>query len=166
MVKTPSQKRKTQNKVKFILCFLFGYPLAFLCCHFGVPFGANFSCLVVFVVLRFVVGCSRFSAWLRSRVCSSSYILPWLVLSVAFLPFRFVAWVVSLVRFVRFPRPARFWWLGGSACRWFCVPLSSLSSVRASCFVFAVRPAVVCRRSGVVLFVWVWGCRPTSHTSN
>lgn len=65
--------------------------------------------------------------------------------------------VVRRCCFVCFPRPrlGRFRFL---FWRWFCVPASSLSVLRASCPVWFVRPAVVCRRSGVVLSFWVLAC--------
>ena len=68
--------------------------------------------------------------------------------------------VFLLVRrafFVRLPRP-RLGRFRFSFWRWFCVPASSLSAVRASCPVWFVRPAVVCRRSGAVLCFWVLAC--------
>lgn len=56
-----------------------------------------------------------------------------------------VACALRAVFFVRFPRPRRF----GAVGRWVCV-----SSVPA-CAVL-VRPAVVRRRLGVVLWFWCW----------
>ncbi len=75
--------------------------------------------------------------------------------------------VVFACCFVRFPCPARrpagapsLWWLSParrSLFGWRCVSSSALSSLfRSGRWVWAVRPAVVCRRSGVVLFFWVW----------
>lgn len=72
--------------------------------------------------------------------------------------------------FVRFARPSWFPAGSGSACRacracglpfgWRCVPVSRLSAVRSAWFVWAVRPAVVARRSGELRWVWVWVSPP------
>ena len=75
---------------------------------------------------------------------------------------RLLAFVLRSLLFVRFPRP---WFVppcawgcrrSGAGVGWFCCPLSALSSVRRRCCVWAVRPAVVSRRSGALLFVWVF----------
>lgn len=88
------------------------------------------------------------------------------LLAVALAPLWGVWLAVRGFCFVRFPRPARcpsglgsVWFaLRGSSAPvgWRCVPVSALPAVRRSCFVWAVRPAVVRRRSGVVCFVWCW----------
>lgn len=85
---------------------------------------------------------------------SLSFFLP---LFVFFFVWLLVFLVVRRCFFVRFPRP-RLGRFRLSLWRWFCVPAASLSSLRASCPVWFVRPAVVCRRSGVVLFFWVLAC--------
>lgn len=100
---------------------------------------------------------ARFFRWFDSwSVRSSSVFLPpllWLLSRPWFLCFRFV----RRVFFFRFARPVRFSWLGGWGCRWFCCSVRRLPVVRRSFFVFAVRPAVVSRLSGRVLWVWVYG---------
>ena len=95
-----------------------------------------------------------------------------MLLVLCFLVRRLWVWV----RFVRFPRPSWFPRGCGSACRacrsaglpfgWRCVPVSSLPAVRRAWFVWAVRPAVVRRRSGVLLWVWVWVSPPCSHRTS
>lgn len=121
---------------------------------------------VVFPVLFFrVVG--RVWRWWSSGSLSAAggfslfpfLFLVWLAVGVVLCPL-FVVWaVLRRALFVRFPRPA-FWAVRGcpvwAARGWVVVPAASLSAVRASWFVGAVRPAVVCRRSGVVLFFWAW----------
>jgi len=69
-----------------------------------------------------------------------------------------LARLVARLLFVRVPRPVRR--PVAAAGRWVCVPASALGAVRARSFVWAVRPAVVARRSGVVSFFWVFGCFP------
>lgn len=105
------------------------------------------------------------SAWGFARV------LPWLVLWVLLLwsavllglsLVGVVALVLSRVCFVRFARP-RFRPVSGVSGRWVCVSVSSLPGVRLGRFVWAVRPAVVARRSGVVSFVWVWVSAPNPN---
>lgn len=91
----------------------------------------------------------------------------WLSVFAALLPWLLVCLFLRRLFFVRFRRPLPLvgpWrsWLGVGGCGWRCVPASALPSVRAffggslSGWVF---PAVVCRRSGLVLWVWVW-CPP------
>ena len=73
-------------------------------------------------------------------------------------------------RFVRFARPsflpsgcgrlARWSSVRGVPFGWRCVAVSSLPAVRSAWWVCAVRPAVVARRSGELLWVWVWVCPP------
>ena len=94
--------------------------------------------------------------------------LVWFALfSPVFVPFL----VLRAVVFRRFPRPglvcgfsvpgavvlssAFFPWSFPLAGSWVCVPASRLSSVRA----VSLCPAVVVRRSGRVLFWWVWVAR-------
>lgn len=112
-------------------------------------------------------------AWLFSRSVSLSVCVLFVLFCAFPLPFLFACgllllWflcfvVLRAVCFVRFRRPASLFGLPASfgsvrLWRWSCVPLSSLPAVRSSRFVWAVRPAVVSRRSGVVLFVWVLWC--------
>jgi len=109
---------------------LFGAFLV-LCGSVGVG-GASFGCAVVFVAVL---------AWLAFFGLLSAPVL--------------VGRVLRRLFFVRFARP-RFRPSGaGSGC-WCCVPAGALSVVRSRCFVWSVRPAVVRRRLGVVLFFWVW----------
>lgn len=127
---------------------------------------------VVFPVLFFRVVGRLWRWWSGSSGSSGSFDSPaggwslfpalflvWLAVGVVLCPL-FVVWaVLRRLLFVRFPRPA-FWAVRGcpvwAARGWVVVPAGSLSAVRASWFVGAVRPAVVCRRSGVVLFFWAW----------
>lgn len=92
-------------------------------------------------------------------------VLVWLGVGAVLFPLFAVFLVLRRVLFVRFPRPcsrpsaAAF--LSPSlrragVWRWRCCPASRLSAVRSSSFVFGVAPAVVSRRSGVVLFFWVY----------
>ena len=102
------------------------------------------------------------SAWGFARV------LPWLVLwvlllwSAVLLGLSLVGVVALVLSRVCF-RP-RFRPVSGVSGRWVCVSVSSLPGVRSGRFVWAVRPAVVARRSGVVSFVWVWVSAP--HPQN
>lgn len=123
-----------------------------------------FSCVVC---LPLVVLACWGSGWGFARV------LPWLVLWVLLLWLAVllgfsvagvVALVLSRVCFARFARP-RFRPVSGVSGRWVCVSVSSLSAVRLGWFVWAVRPAVVARRSGVVSFVWVWVSAPSPHNT-
>ncbi len=122
----------------------------------------NQNFLGVFLML-FVRFCSFSFRWWSG--CS---LPPVVALSVALLlcPLWLVGFVLRSALFVRFPAPSfvpsgclalrRWCRVLGLPCGWRCVPASALSSVRSSCFVWAVRPAVLRRRSGVVLFFWVW----------
>lgn len=121
-----------------------------------------FSCVVC---LPLVVLACWGSGWGFARV------LPWLVLWVLLLWLAVllgfslvgvVALVLSRLCFVRFARP-RFRPVSGVSGRWVCVSVSSLSAVRLARFVWAVRPAVVARRSGVVSFVWAWVSAPAPN---
>lgn len=121
-----------------------------------------FSCVVC---LPLVFLACWGSGWGFARV------LPWLVLwvlllwSAVLLGFSVagvVALVLSRVCFVRFARP-RFRPVSGVSGRWVCVSVSALSAVRLGWFVWAVRPAVVARRSGVVSFVWAWVSAPAPN---
>lgn len=144
--------------------------------------------LGVFLVLFF----SRFlrCSSLPLRVCWSLLLSPFgwvlscfvpVVLAVAFTVLFVWSLVVAVGRlvlrfaFVRFPRPSSVppaAWAVARACRsagvvprgWCCCPASALSSVRSRCFVWAVLPAVVSRRTGVVSFFWVWVGLSPSHT--
>lgn len=107
----------------------------------------------------------RFIARLWSFVSALPF---WLAfpLAVALCPLWLARLVVRSVLFVRFPRPPhcpagcgsiwRYCRALGLPCGWRCVSAGSLAGVRCSCFVWSVRPAVVRRHSGVVLFFWVW----------
>lgn len=103
----------------------------------------------------------------------------WLGLAVVLaLPFPFLLWWLAFVLlrrllFVRFPRPvapvssrgsrwfpvprSSRWFPLARWCspRWLCVPASSVSGWLRLVGGSAVRPAVVRRRSGVLLFAWV-----------
>lgn len=73
----------------------------------------------------------------------------------------------SVLRPFAFPPCA--WGCGGfSGCafRWRVCSASALPSVRRSALVWAVRPAVVARRSGVVLFFWVFVAQNETETVN
>lgn len=80
----------------------------------------------------------------------------WLSVFAALLPWLLGCLFLRRLFFVRFRRPfsplrpAR---LGGAG--WFCFPASALSAARAAGGVWFC-PAVVARRSGVLLFVWGW----------
>lgn len=135
--------------------------LAFLC--LGVS-------LMLFLV-RFLSRVSRLWRWWVSSDWGLFWLPLWLacfvVLSPVFVPFL----VLRAVVFRRFPRPglvcgfsvpgsvvlssAFFPWSFPLAGSWVCVPASRLSSVRA----VSLCPAVVVRRSGRVLFWWVWVAR-------
>lgn len=131
------------------------------------------------MLVRFLRFSFRFFRWLRrslSSALSSSgfgllgfcfvvfFAVPfWSCFFVVVSPWLFLCLALRRFCFVRFPRPfapsvssplfvPR---LGGWGCRWACVPVSALSAVRACGAVWA-RPAVVARRSGLLLFVWVW----------
>ena len=115
----------------------------------------------------------RFFRWLRAwlaGVCSAPlFSVPalfafWCVglVCLLFVPWWLVAVCLRRLFFVRFARPWAPSWRSrlfvpglGGACRWACVPASALASVVALGGVWA-RPAVVARRSGLVLFFWVW----------
>lgn len=131
--------------------------LAFLC--LGVS-------LMLFLV-RFLSRVSRLWRWWLASDWGLFWLPLWLavgvVLSPVFVPFL----VLRAVVFRRFPRPAvsfppeavlssafspSSFPLVGS---WVCVPASRVSSVRA----VSLCPAVVVRRSGRVLFWWVWVSR-------
>lgn len=121
------------------------------------------SCSWAFRFCRFSAFVPRLFSWWCSLLPGGG--LP-AALLVAFLLFPlfvfFAVWllVFAVVRrlfFVRFPRPALGRWRW-SFWRWSCVPSSSLPSLRASVPVWVVRPALVCRRSGAVLFFWVLVC--------
>lgn len=119
--------------------FRFGWVLGL----FGVAFGVSAWRSAPFVSLFFFGSFAL--CWLS--------LLVWRLLAVAF--------------FVRFPRPRRRPFgaprpFRGAVPfgRWVCVPLAALPSVRASWFVWGVRPAVVRRRLGVVCAVWVWCSAP------
>lgn len=111
--------------------------------------------------------CSSVSRWrrvlsaLRSSSCPFDAFVGF-VLSALSLPVLCVFWVVRARCFVRFPRPALRPWGAPSrvvcpSAGWVCVSSSSLPALfRSGRWVWSVRPAVVCRRSGVVLFFWVW----------
>jgi hypothetical protein len=82
-----------------------------------------------------------------------------LLAAVPLLPWLGVFLVLRALCFVRVPRPrVPRGWGGVSRCyaSWVCVAPSALPALRASSLVFFVVPAVVCRRSGVVLRVWAW----------
>lgn len=119
------------------------------------------------VSFRFFRFCWR-SSWsaLSVRGCLGARCLVswfWLCVLAAVSPWLLACLVLRRACFVRFPRP----WLpsvaspffvprlGGWGCRWACVPVSALAAVRA-CGGCWARPAVVARRSGCLLFVWVW----------
>lgn len=141
------------------------------------------------LAFRFCSFSSRFFSWLGS---SSLVFVPLLLVLSGVAPLWFAAFVVvrrfCFVRFVcpsaaslglsgrrgrrlcrsprfGFVRPSAAWGLRVPfpAARWACVPASGLSSLRASSFVWAVRPAVVSRRSGVVLVWWVFLSPPASY---
>lgn len=131
-----------------------------------------FLCLGVSLMLFLVRFLSRVSPLWRRWVAGVSaggvaglpFCLVWFALfSPVFVPFL----VLRAVVFRRFPRPAvsfppeavlssafvpSSFPLVGS---WVCVPASRVSSVRA----VSLCPAVVVRRSGRVLFWWVWVSR-------
>lgn len=118
--------------------------------------------LGVFSLLSLFRLCSLLASVGRSLCGWSCWLLPGgsLLLSCVGWLLRFVAFVVGRVFFSVSSRPALGRWRF-SLWRWFCVPVSSLASLRASCPVCAVRPAVVVRfgRSrGLVLLVWVLAC--------
>ena len=141
-------------------------------------------CLGVFLVLfvRFVVRFARRGlGWCWLAVCVGCALCAWLgwvavgwaLLGAGALVSVLCAavWLVSRVVWVRFPRPAlplslrRFaFGLAGSSLLlgWRCVPAGALPAVRARCWVWVVRPAVVSRRSGVVSFFWVWAVLPSA----
>ena len=149
-------------------------------------------CLVFFLGVFLVLFFSRFlrCSSLPLRVCWSLLLSPFgwvlscfvpVVLAVAFTVLLAWSLVVAVGRlvlrlaFVRFPRPSSVpsaAWAVARACRsagvvprgWCCCPASALSSVRSRCFVWAVLPAVVSRRTGVVSFFWVWVGLSPSHT--
>lgn len=125
----------------------------------------------VSVLACFVGGCALFVRggcvwWLVALAVGS------LVVSVVSVVLRVVAVFLRRRLFARFPRPRFVPSSGLSAWRevrfavpsvarragvgWFCCPLSALPSVRRRCCVCSVLPAVVSRRSGVLLFVWVF----------
>lgn len=80
----------------------------------------------------------------------------WLAAAVLLLPLWLSFVAVRSAAFVRIRCP-RFRPARSPRCGvWSCVRASSLPSFRCSRFVFAVRPAVISRRSGVVLFFWVF----------
>jgi hypothetical protein len=102
---------------------------------------------------------ARFFGWwevFASGFSVPSYVLLWLLVS----PWCLLFVVVRSVCFVRFPRPRGFFGWSRSVFSWRCCPVSALGSVRASGFVAVVRPAVVARRSGVLLSVWVLVASP------
>lgn len=100
--------------------------------------------------LRGFSSCVWFFVWLP--------LLPWLLPSL----------LLRRLFFVRFPRPRR-WpsrscgrpsFSSGFRGRWACVPVASLPAARLVWFVWAVRPALVARRSGELLWVWVFVSSP------
>lgn len=109
---------------------------------------------------------SRLFAWWRAGfsalplgVAGFAVALFWLVVGAVLSPL-FVVWaVLRAVLFARFPRPAFVpsgAWAARFGCSWRCVSAAALPRVRASRCVWAVLPAVVSRRSGVVSFFWVF----------
>lgn len=100
-----------------------------------------------------------FDSGLLVGVCLAGFsLLVFLPLFVVLGLWLLVFLVVRRVFFVRFPCPGLFGWWRSSLWSWFCVPAGSLASLRAVCPVWSVRPAVVCRRSGVVLVFWCLAC--------
>lgn len=123
-----------------------------------------FSCVVCLPLVFLACwgsgwGFARVLPWLVLWV-----LLLWLAVLLGFSVVGVVALVLSRLCFVRFARP-RFRPVSGVSGRWVCVSVSSLSAVRLGWFVWAVRPAVVARRSGVVSFVWVWVSAPSPHNT-
>lgn len=102
---------------------------------------------------------SRFFRDLSGLPSSRWSVCSWLLWSLVCLlvsPVWLVFLAVRRFRFVRFWRPL-FRPSGAPRCgRWGCVPVGSVPALRASCFVWSVRPAVLLRRSGVVLWCWVF----------
>ncbi len=78
-------------------------------------------------------------------------VLPWLAVLA---PLWLCGAVLSRACFVRFPAPLRLSFACGA---WRCCPAPRALSGRFA----VVRPAVVCRRSGVLLFCWVWVAHAT-----
>lgn len=111
---------------------------------------------------------SPFSA-LASLFCVPALAL-WLAVGLLLCPLWLAGLLVRSALFVRFRRPvgcppfgasvARWCRFAGLPCGWRCVSASALPVVRSRFWVWAVRPAVVRRRSGVVCFFWVWVSPP------
>ena len=120
-------------------------------------------------MFRFLSFSARCSRALR-RGLSGSLLSVRVVVAVVLLPWCLSVLLLRRLLFVRFPRPR---WSPPGAPRssrcwasWVCVPPSSLPSLRASSLVWAVRPAVVARRSGAVLRVWAFcSWAPVAPTS-
>ncbi len=157
------------------MCFFVAFPLVFLCSTWAVPFGALFFFGGVSLLFRFLSVSFRCFRRLLSAFSSLLSLFPLAGLFCSAAVFLVLSpwWVVCLVLralfFARFSRPAPLWWLGSGSRCWVCVPLASLPALCSARAVFAVRPAVVRRRLGVVLWVWVWAgvARPShTHTTN
>lgn len=124
--------------------------------------------VVLVLLLRFGSRLSRFCGRCLSGVSSSLGLLC-LLPPLFCLPLLLLFWLVRALLFVRFPRPPRprgFVVAGVRCGRWLCVSAERLPSCVASCFCFSVVPAVVSRRSGAVLWFWVWvsGQAPDTFT--
>lgn len=111
---------------------------------------------VLFFFLRAVALLRRFLSFCVSS-SSGLGVLLWSLLWLCFAPLFLFAWVLRVSLFACFRRPSRRP-VGAPRCgSWRCVSASALPSVfRAGWWVWAVRPAVVRRGSGVVLWFWVF----------
>ena len=116
------------------------------------------SCyFMLFCFLRAVAFLRRFLCFCVSSSSSCLSALLWLSLWVCFSPLFLFAWLLRVSLFACFRRPSRRP-VGAPRCgSWRCVSASALPGVfRAGWWVWSVRPAVVRRGSGVVLWFWVF----------
>lgn len=100
------------------------------------------------MLVRFLCAVARFRRFLRRVALFDAGALLVLLLLPLWLLLVPAASCLRAAFFVRFPRPVRCVFCG-VAGRWVCVASVPACAVR-------VRPAVVRRRLGVVLWFWVW----------
>lgn len=118
---------------------------------------------------RFCCISSRFFRWFLGAFSGPSLHLLFIICPL--LPIWLLVFLVfRRLFFVRFPRPSGFraglpWFRGfWFVFSWSCVSAASLPALRRCCFVWSLRPAVVSRRSGVVLAFWVlWSPSPDGN---